>query len=58
MEQPKLLERRNDAARMLSISLRTLERLILAKEIKVVRRNRRVLVLRRSLEEFVRKNAQ
>ena len=55
MEQTNLLEERNDAARMLRISLRKLEYLIADKKLKVVRIGKRVLVPRRALEEFVRK---
>jgi excisionase family DNA binding protein len=58
MEQTNLLEERNDAARMLRISLRKLEYLIADKKLKVVRISKRVLVPRRALEEFVRKNAR
>jgi excisionase family DNA binding protein len=54
----QLLNERSDAARSLSISLRKLEMLIAEKKIKVVRIGRRVLVPQRSLEDFVRKNAQ
>jgi len=54
----RILEDRPGAASFLNISLRTLERLIEAKRIKVVRVGRRVLVERRALQEFVRKNAQ
>ena len=56
--QTAILEKREDAARLLGISLRKLELLIEAKELKVVRIGRRVLVPRKSLEDFCRKNTQ
>lgn len=58
MEQTSLLENRNDAAKLLKISLRKLEYLIAEKKLKTVRIGKRVLVPRRVLEEFVRKAAQ
>jgi excisionase family DNA binding protein len=56
MEQENLLEKRNDAARMMGISLRKLEQLIAEKKLKAVRIGKRVLLSRRALEEFVRKS--
>lgn len=56
MEQENLLEKRNDAARMMGISLRKLEQLIAEKKLKAVRIGKRVLISRRALEEFVRKS--
>ena len=53
MDEPLLFSRRQ-AAKMLSISLRTLDHLIAAKEIPARRVGRRRLILRRSLEEFAR----
>ena len=54
----KILDYKPDAAEQLSISVRSLERLIVAKKIKVVRLSRRVMVVRSSLEAWARKNAQ
>jgi excisionase family DNA binding protein len=58
MEQTNLLEHRIASAQMLGISLRKLEMLIAEKQLKVVRIGKRVLIPRRELEAFVRKNAQ
>jgi excisionase family DNA binding protein len=58
MDQVKILEYKPDAARLVSISLRSLERLIAAKEIKVVKLSRRVMVVRSSLEAWARKKAR
>ncbi len=55
MREPILLSKR-ESARALSISLRKLEYLIAAKELKVRRIGRRVLVPRRSLEDFARRD--
>jgi len=49
-----LLESRQNAARLLGISLRKLELLIAERTLKTVRIGRRVLVPRRVLEDFVR----
>ena len=54
----KILEYKPDGANLLSMSVRSLERLIARKEIKVVRLSRRVMVVRSSLEAWARKNAQ
>jgi excisionase family DNA binding protein len=58
VESARILENKGGAANLLSISVRSLERLIAAKELKVVRLSRRVMVSRRSLDEWARKNAQ
>lgn len=52
---------RAEAARELAISVRSLDRLILAREIEVVRPPaypRMVRITRRSLEVFIRKNLE
>jgi len=51
MQEQVLLSKRQ-AARTLSISIRTLDKLILTKEIPVRRIGRRVLVSRTALERF------
>ena len=56
MNDPILLSKR-EAARSLSISLRTLDRLIASNEISARRIGRRVLVARRSLEHFAAASA-
>ena len=43
-----------EAAQMLGVSLRTIERLIALKELQVRRLGRRVLIPRTSLENFLR----
>jgi excisionase family DNA binding protein len=48
----KLLVSRRDAAAMLSISLRTLDKLVMEKSITVQKVGARVLVPRRALERF------
>jgi excisionase family DNA binding protein len=45
---------KQEAAQMLGVSLRTIERLIALKELHVRRLGRRVLVPRTSLENFLR----
>jgi excisionase family DNA binding protein len=45
---------KRDAAQMLGVSLRTIERLIALKELPVRRLGRRVLIPRTSLENFLR----
>lgn len=52
----KLLVTRKEAALMLSISLRFLEGLIGRKELRARRLGRRVLIERRELERFVRRD--
>jgi excisionase family DNA binding protein len=53
MTDPILISKR-DAAKALSISLRTLDYLIASKELAVRRVGRRCLIARKSLEEFAR----
>jgi excisionase family DNA binding protein len=48
----KLLVSRRDAASMLSISLRTLDKLVIEKRLSVQRVGTRVLFPRRALEQF------
>jgi hypothetical protein len=57
-ESARILENKVGASNALSISVRSLERLIAKKELKVVHLSRRVMISRRSLEEWARKNAQ
>lgn len=45
---------KQEAAQMLGVSLRTIERLIALKELQVRRLGRRVLIPRTSLENFLR----
>jgi excisionase family DNA binding protein len=52
----QILISKREAAKTLSISLRTLENLIAAKELAVRRIGRRRLISRRSLEEFARRD--
>jgi excisionase family DNA binding protein len=54
----QLLETRIDAAKTLGISLRKLELLIDAKQIKICRIGKRVLIPRRALEVFIRRNTE
>jgi excisionase family DNA binding protein len=54
--QPKLQYSREGAAGLLSISLRTLDRLIAGKNLPVRRVGRRVLITRDALEKFVKKD--
>jgi excisionase family DNA binding protein len=53
---PKLLFSQKEAARILGISLRTLQNLITAREISVRRIGRRVLIYRKDLEMFARRD--
>jgi excisionase family DNA binding protein len=55
MTDPILISKR-DAAKALSISLRTLDYLIASKELAVRRVGRRCLIPRRLLEEFARRD--
>lgn len=55
MTEPILISKR-EAAKVLSISLRTLDNLIAAKELAVRRVGRRCLIPRKSLEEFARRD--
>ena len=50
----KLLITKHDAAAMLSVSLRTVDNLIRAKELRPRRLGKRVLFERRELERFAR----
>ena len=56
MEPDKILINRREAARLLSISLRSLDYLVLHKELPARRIGRRVLITRRALEEFARRD--
>ncbi len=47
---------KQEAAHMLGVSLRTIERLIALKELQVRRLGRRVLIPRTSLENFLRRD--
>ncbi len=47
---------KRDAAQMLGVSLRTIDRLIALKELPVRRLGRRVLIARTSLENFLRRD--
>jgi excisionase family DNA binding protein len=55
MNEPILISKK-EAARALSVSLRTIDNLIAAKELAVRRVGRRCLIARRSLEEFARRD--
>lgn len=52
----QILMSKRDAARMLSISVRTVDNLILRKELSARRVGRRVLISRKALEEFARRD--
>jgi excisionase family DNA binding protein len=56
--QFKLQYSRNEARKILNISLRTLDRLIEGKELPVRRIGRRVLVTRDALEKFIKRDHQ
>jgi len=56
MPEQILLSKRQ-AAQTLSISMRTLDKLILSKRLRVQKIGRRVLIPRRSLEEFTGERA-
>lgn len=51
-----ILVSKKEAARVLSVSLRTIDNLIAAKELTVRRLGRRCLIPRRSLEDFARRD--
>lgn len=51
-----ILISKRDAAKALSISLRTLDNLIASKELAVRRVGRRCLIPRKALEEFARRD--
>jgi excisionase family DNA binding protein len=53
---PKILYGRNDAAEILSISARTLDRLIAAGEIKAIRKGSRIMIHCNELERWARKD--
>jgi len=55
MDDQMLLSKR-EAARMLSVSLRTVDNLIACRELPARRVGRRVLIPRRALEEFARRD--
>jgi excisionase family DNA binding protein len=55
MTEPYLVQRK-EAARLLGVSLRTLQRLIVDKEIPVKRVRSMILVSRRSLEKFAERS--
>jgi excisionase family DNA binding protein len=52
MTNPKILLSKKEAAELLSVSLRTLERLIRRRQIDVVQVGRRVLIPTKSLAAF------
>jgi excisionase family DNA binding protein len=56
MSQESIVVTKNIAARMLSVSLRTIDHLIAAKELAVRTSGRRVVVPRQSLAEFILKD--
>ncbi len=56
MDTDKILVNRKEAARLLSVSLRSLDNLILYRELPARRVGRRVLIPRRALEEFARRD--
>ena len=55
MTDPILMSKR-DAAKALSVSLRTVDNLIASKELAVRRVGRRCLIPRRALEDFARRD--
>jgi excisionase family DNA binding protein len=55
MNEPILVSKK-EAARVLSVSLRTVDNLIASKELAVRRLGRRCLIPRRALEEFARRD--
>ena len=56
MDTDRILITRKEAARLLSLSLRSLDNLIFYKELPTRRVGRRVLIPRRALEEFARRD--
>lgn len=56
--QPKLQYSRKETAKLLSIGVRSLDRLIAGKEIAVRRIGRRVVVTREALAQFTRRDHQ
>jgi excisionase family DNA binding protein len=55
MNEPILVSKK-EAARVLSVSIRTVDNLIASKELAVRRLGRRCLIPRRALEEFARRD--
>jgi excisionase family DNA binding protein len=53
----RLLYSKKESAQLLSLSLRTIDGLIQRKELSVRRVGRRILITRKSLEDFARRNA-
>ena len=51
-----LLVSKRDAARILSLSVRTIEYILARKELKAIRVGRRVLISTKSLRDFARKS--
>lgn len=56
MAEPRILLSKKEAASMLSISVRALDYLIQRREIKIRRIGRRVLVPRKEMEQFSRRD--
>ena len=56
MKTDSLLVSRQTAAQMINVSLRTLENLIAMKQLPIQRIGRRVVVSRKALEEFARRD--
>lgn len=56
MKDDVILISKRDAARRLSVSARTLDNLIAGRELPVRRIGRRVLISRRALEEFAKRD--
>jgi excisionase family DNA binding protein len=53
-----LCESKRETGRLISVSERTVDRMIANGELKIVKTSGRVLVLRSSLESWVRRNAR
>jgi len=56
LESKRLLFSQKEAASILGVSLRTLQNLVFAKELPIRRIGRRVLVHRKDLETFARRD--
>lgn len=56
LDTTALLVSKRDAAQMLAVSVRTIDNLLAARELPSRRVGRRVLIPRRALEQFVRKD--
>jgi excisionase family DNA binding protein len=54
METHKLLYSRREAAQMISVSIREIDKLIASSQLAAIRIGRRVLVARNALERFAR----